>query len=268
MSNDFHLSITRLKLSELPSEETVLAAGRAVLDSSSSWKEGKTFHRHGTTVRTFAQPKGPQDGAGWHCRVSEHTAEDATFDEFWAKLGVDKAENEKEFVHEIKKVKLVKQISPTQSVWTLYYTFPPPVAPRVFTVLQTVHLDNASPRTGIIVSIPIDLSSDPELAELEEKGVKGRYTSVERIKELENGKVEWRMATSSTPGGNIPQFITERTMPGKISADVPQFIQWFHTIRAKDAKAGSASAEVRKSTSEAAAVPAVSVAEGAGPGAA
>lgn len=52
---------------------------------------------------------------------------------------------------------------------------------------------------------------------MEEKGVRGRYVSVESIKELDGGKVEWTMATSSTPGGNIPQFVAERTMPGKIS---------------------------------------------------
>lgn len=75
-------------------------------------------------------------------------------------------------------------------------------------------------RVGYIVSIPIDLSGqgDEELAVLEEKGVKGRYVSVERVMELENGDTEWRMATSSTPGGSIPNFIVESTMAKKISS--------------------------------------------------
>lgn len=55
------------------------------------------------------------------------------------------------------------------------------------------------------------------MAKLEEKGVKGRYVSVERITELENGKVEWKMATSSTPGGSIPNFVVESTMASKIA---------------------------------------------------
>lgn len=54
------------------------------------------------------------------------------------------------YVPNIKKVTQVKSISPSQSIWTLYYTFPPPVSPRVFTVLQTTHLDQAS-RTGSVV---------------------------------------------------------------------------------------------------------------------
>jgi hypothetical protein len=70
---------------------------------------------------------------------------------------------------------------------------------------------------SIIVSIPVELGDDAQLAELEENGVKGRYVSVERLTILENGKIEWRMATSSTPGGNIPLFVSERTMASKIS---------------------------------------------------
>ncbi|KAG6376205.1 hypothetical protein JVT61DRAFT_2180 [Boletus reticuloceps] len=214
----YQLSITALKPQEVPSEDTIIALGKELIDSTATWKKGKTLAKG--KVLTLSRPKGPGDGAPWHCRASEHTKEDATFDEFWGKLGVDKAENEKEsvsssafidgltritrFIEPIKKVARVKSISDTQSIWTLYYTFPPPVSPRVFTVLQTVHLVESSPKSGIIVSVPIDLSADEELAKIEEKGVKGRYVSVERLLELEDGKVEWRMATSSSPGGSIP----------------------------------------------------------------
>lgn len=128
----------------------------------------------------------------------------------------------------------MKRISDTQSIWTLYYTFPPPVSPRVFTVLQTIRLLESSPKSGIIVSIPIDLHEDHELAKIEEKGVKGRYVSVERLLELEDGMVEWRMATSSTPGGSIPSFISEGSLPGQIASDVPHFLKWFHTVREKE----------------------------------
>ena len=71
---------------------------------------------------------------------------------------------------------------------------------------------------SIFVSVPVDLSSDPELAKFEEKGVKGRYASVERVKELPSGNTEWRMATSSSPGGRIPALLVENTMASTISA--------------------------------------------------
>ena len=71
---------------------------------------------------------------------------------------------------------------------------------------------------SLFISIPVDLTSDPELAKLEEKGVKGRYVSVETIKELPSGNTEWRMATSSSPGGRIPTFLVESSMASSISA--------------------------------------------------
>ncbi|OBZ69196.1 hypothetical protein A0H81_10772 [Grifola frondosa] len=232
MSTDLHLSITPLKITEIPSEDSIIASGQALLDSATSWKHGKTYQKN--TVRTLSRAKGPRDGAAWHCRVSEHPPGDATFDEFWSKLGVDKAENEMQFIPDIKKA-----------------TFP-----RVFTVVQTVHLSETSPKTGIIVSVPVDLTApgSEDLAKLEEKGVKGRYVSVERLTELDNGNVEWRMATSSTPGGKIPQFVAESSMASTISHDVTHFLHWFHSIRANptpattDESAPAATADVHAST--------------------
>jgi hypothetical protein len=69
------------------------------------------------------------------------------------------------------------------------------------------------------VQIPVDLSEDKELAGLEERGVRGGYVSAERLLQLENGNTEWRMAVSSTPGGKIPSFVSEMSLPGQI-ADV------------------------------------------------
>ena len=111
---DLYLSITPLKLSgkpcshrptpgvltgaaaEIPAESAAIKAGREVLESTATWKKGKSYQKN--TVRTCSRPKGPKDGTAWYCRVSEHGPEDATFDEFWAKLGQDKAENEMQYV--------------------------------------------------------------------------------------------------------------------------------------------------------------------------
>lgn len=128
--------------------------------------------------------------------------------------------------------------------------------------MQITRLNESSPRSGYvktvfkrtsglykchrtIVSIPVDLTEDQDLAKFEEKGVKGRYVSVERILELEDGSIEWRMATSSTPGGSIPSFFVEKSMDGKIAEvsnpdyrwtaadsrqDVPHFMKWLHSL--------------------------------------
>ncbi|KAI0372923.1 hypothetical protein BV20DRAFT_963358 [Pilatotrama ljubarskyi] len=267
-----HLSITPVKSSEIPSEDEIIKAGKELLEGTSSWKQGKSYQHN--KVKTYSRAKGPKDGAGWYARVSEHPKEDATFDEFWSKLGENKAENEMQYMPEIKKVTLIKRISPTQSVWSLFYHFPPPVSPRVFTVVQTTWLSTESPRTGIIVSLPVDLSDNADLAKMEEKGVKGRYASVERIQELENGKVEWRMATSSTPGGKIPQFVAESSMASTISRDVTHFLEWLHANRGKaeaqptSGEAAPSTAADMHATAEESAPPNSGMAEASGPGAA
>jgi len=232
-ASSFQWSLEPLKLSELPLEETLIAAAQNLIASASTWKQGKTYQK---TVKTYQSTTGGTGGSAptlhWHCRSSEHTPEEATFDQFWDKLGRNKAINEKEYIPEIKEVKKVKQVSHTAEIWTLYYTFTPLVSPRVFTELQVYHLEegtDSSPRTGLIISIPVDLSSDPELAKLERKGVKGRYVSVERIMTLESGDTEWRMATASTPGGKIPNFIAESTMDSTIAKDVPHFLKWLRS---------------------------------------
>lgn len=225
----FQLTNNAVKLGDIPPESTIISLGNELLATTDSWRKGKTFAKG--KVLTLHRPPGYGDESSWYCRVSRHDKEDATFDEFWSKLGVNKAENEKQFVSAIKQVAEVKRISATQSIWTLYYTYPPPVSPRVFTVLQTTYLNSAAPRSGLIISIPIDLSEDEELAKIERKGVRGRYVAVERLLELDDGKVEWRMATSASPGGMIPSFIAKSSMPGQIAADVTHFLKWFHTIR-------------------------------------
>ena len=41
--------------------------------------------------------------------------------------------------------------------------------------------------------------------------------SVERLLELGDGRTEWKMATSSDPGGLIPNFLAESALPSKIA---------------------------------------------------
>ncbi|KAG6820859.1 hypothetical protein H0H93_010686 [Arthromyces matolae] len=252
--DNFQLSIDPLKPASLPSEETIIRAGTLLMESTSAWKQGKIYH---TNVRTCHRPKGNTDGASWHCRISQHPPTEVSFDQLWAKLGEDKALNEKEseshatspwhanlltyetspfiyrFIPEIKEVVKLKDVSPTASIWALFYTFSPPVSPRVFTVMQVRQLDTSDARRkGIIVSLPIDLTApeDKKLKALEPEGVRGRYVSVETLQELENGNTEWRMATSSTPGGLIPTFLVESTMDSKIAADVPHFLKWLQSL--------------------------------------
>ena len=50
------------------------------------------------------------------------------------------------FIPDLKKVKLVKSLSPNAEIWTLYYELSPILSPRVFTVLQVKQLSETDSR--------------------------------------------------------------------------------------------------------------------------
>jgi len=245
-SEDFYPSITPLTLDSIPSVEAILKVALPLIQESESWGPSGTFeHKRSirTSVHTVHRPKGPKDGAPWYGRLSEHTKEHGTWDDFWAGLGVNHSEHEAEYYPELKCVTCLERISPQQEIWTLHYALRPPISDRVFTVVITTHVDKDETtglRTGYIISLPIDVSSNPDYSKQEAPVTRGRYSSIERIQETTDGGVNWRMITSSTPGGAIPQWIANRSIPGKIQEDVPAYIEWMHKRREQAEKESSA----------------------------
>jgi hypothetical protein len=74
---------------------------------------------------------------------------------FYIRLPLEKVvrsdERGNRYIEAVKKATLVKKISPTQEIWTMYYEFSSfGISPRVFTVLQIVHYESSSPRTGCV----------------------------------------------------------------------------------------------------------------------
>jgi len=120
----------------------------------------------------------------------------------------------------------------------LHYTFGPLLAQRTFTVLLVTSMSYSSAndmKEGWVVSVPFDTSTDPECQQLEGMwgkggrggvGVRGKYAAVEWIREVGDGKLEWRMATTSSPGGRIPKFLAEAATPKAIARDVKHFLDW------------------------------------------
>lgn len=71
---------------------------------------------------------------------------------------------------------------------------------------------------SIVVTIPIDLSSKStrNLAELEEKGVRGLYVCVEHIQEMAGDIIEWRRVACLNPGGFIPRCMAQKGVLNKL----------------------------------------------------
>ncbi|KAH7344157.1 hypothetical protein B0J17DRAFT_714312 [Rhizoctonia solani] len=215
------LKLEPVSLKDLPDIHAVLAEAKSLIGDIPNWNEGKEYHG-------FA-PICPLEGMTLLLN-SVHESDDGTFEEFWNCLGVNHSLNEKEYVPEVNSARLLASFEGFEA-WTMGYKFTPPVWDRTFTVLIACVLEEQPVRQGFVLSLPLDVSSDQTLATQEPRGVRGRYISIERVKEI-GGKVEWTMATRSDPGGLIPSFLSEPAMPGKISEDVPHAIDWIKTKRA------------------------------------
>ncbi|CAG7853725.1 SubName: Full=Uncharacterized protein {ECO:0000313/EMBL:CCA69998.1} [Serendipita indica DSM 11827] len=210
--SDFYPSITPVKVQNIPSRETLLDVMVPILLESEQWQAGKEFEEPEwkTAIKTFSRHKTAKDGAMWHGRVSEHSEETTGgWEAVWQGIGVNHTLHEKEYYHELEKAELVKAFNEHQEIWTVYYHLRPPASNRVFTELITTHVstDEATGlRTGYVMSIPVDISSDPELRQKEFSGTKGAYSAIERVKELPDGGVNWRYTFSSTRDPHIDAF--------------------------------------------------------------
>jgi len=83
-----------IKPSEIPSEDEIVVFGKEILAASDNWKQGKVYKKVVKTSTYSPNPKGGNVGTKWACRFSEHAREEGTFDDFWNRLGMNKAENE------------------------------------------------------------------------------------------------------------------------------------------------------------------------------
>lgn len=129
----------------------------------------------------------------------------------------------------------------TVAVYQLSAQFPGPTSPREFITLlitsdtslsDASSIAGASPRHYMVVSIPV---SHPE-APPRNGMVRGFYESIEMIREIpladastdgaDHNPVEWIMVTRSDPGGGIPRFMVERSVPSSIVQDAVKFLDW------------------------------------------
>ncbi|KAI1847382.1 hypothetical protein JX266_006607 [Neoarthrinium moseri] len=102
-----------------------------------------------------------------------------------------------------------------------------PLKDRTFPVLQMTAAARGKSEF-LVVSIPVPDFGTAEASRLaREKGAQvASYVSVERIRKLDDGRIEWLMATASDAGGVLPMWVQNMAMPGVVWKDVPLFLGW------------------------------------------
>ena len=156
----------------------------------------------------------------WYSRRSVH--KNHTYEQFRKGLYINHALNEKEYIHDIIETRKLEGTSDGKvEIWQSTYNMPALINNRTFVSVIYI-FENTEIPEFYVVSRP---ALHP-LSKIVKGAVRGYYESVERVKKLENGEIEWIMATTSDAGGYIPTFLSELAMPSKISEDVPAFLSW------------------------------------------
>ncbi|RWA04022.1 hypothetical protein EKO27_g11080 [Xylaria grammica] len=116
---------------------------------------------------------------------------------------------------------------------------------RTFPVLQlscAVKEGTGAPEF-VIVSIPVPdyATSDKANLSKEKDAQIAFYVSIERIRKLSDGKIEWLLGTASDAAGVLPLWIQDKALISIVWKDVPLFLGWIASERNKTgAKTSSA----------------------------
>ncbi|RSH93358.1 hypothetical protein EHS25_007714 [Saitozyma podzolica] len=202
----------------------------------------RRFSRQGKPESNGHHPNGDGNGVGDEAssvNVSEVERQAAVmtsqphglYERFRRGLLEYHSENEREYIESCRETQCLQVFQPhVAEVWRLTYVTPPPTNPRTFVVLllsRELKIEPLGERCFMNISLPFEHPECAAKTGEEKSRVRGKYVSVERVRELEDGeKVEWKMATSSDAGGNIPRFVTNSSLPNSISEDVPSFLKW------------------------------------------
>jgi hypothetical protein len=185
----------------------------------------------------------------WFLRRSVHedaaTKGTADWDEWVRSFKEGHADTEKEFTPTVMSTKLEQQwdcsgveIQIGQDTWenlTLkleqsVHKLPAPLKNRVFPVVQ-VTASARGRRDFVVAQIA---ARDLQAEKREDDGlVRAAYTSVERLRELKEGKpgIEWVMGTASDARGVLPAWMQKMAVPGAVAKDVDMFLDWISKER-------------------------------------
>ncbi|KAI5481756.1 hypothetical protein MNV49_000033 [Pseudohyphozyma bogoriensis] len=178
-----------------------------------------------------AEREALHNGVAWHMRTSTIASDQYPYHVWHDALAVDHAKKEAEYIASLSRV---VDVDGAGTILKLY-ALPFPTTNRSFLAhLIVLETETPSPtadapplRSFQVFSLP---ASTPKPLPEDKGYVRGSYVAVEEIREVvgEDGKlvIEWRCASQSTPGGNIPTRIAQSHMASSMASDIPAIFAW------------------------------------------
>ncbi|KAI5956961.1 hypothetical protein KGF54_000580 [Candida jiufengensis] len=200
----------------------LLEESEKILKSIPNWEKGKSYYQD-TSYPVETSHK-TIDGNYWCARETE--LKNIDVEKFknciigTTEIGFTHSNHELNYVHPIQEmiVNDLKKYEDNGWSYTIHalYNFGFPLTKRYFNEL--VHVFVANDR-ALIISVPIKGKED---------GVLGTYISIEEIKWTAHS-VNWIVATTSSAGGMIPDFLTKMSLGGELVKDVPEVLAYINS---------------------------------------
>ncbi len=117
----------------------------------------------------------------------------------------------------------------TTRVFNQFYYLAPPkfhhLNNTTNTNTNTTDIENDISEYSFVVSIVGDyFKPNP-------KHTRAEYSSIERIRKLNNGKIEWIVATCSEPHVTCPKWLQHKVTVRSLAANIPQYFKWVASHR-------------------------------------
>ncbi|KAK9461445.1 uncharacterized protein V1516DRAFT_374371 [Lipomyces oligophaga] len=198
----------------VPPATAVSMARALVAEMDQTWTRGPAYNAENNRVQTYTRFL---YGEKWFARLSVH---DEPWEWFDYGLLRDHTENECDYISSLESF---TEFYPTDDLgWRgvhLIFKFIFPLSRRdIAEYILAVQPDPAV-REFFVLSVPADEPVTPG-------HVKGQYSSIERVVQLDNGQIQWTMATVGGGGGPIPKPIQDIFFPRIIANNVPSFLSW------------------------------------------
>ncbi|KAK9464946.1 hypothetical protein V1512DRAFT_267251 [Lipomyces arxii] len=193
-------------------EAAVDLARSLVSEVARTWKRESAYPYY-SGVQTYSRKL---LGEKWVARISIH---ELPWDWFKAGICDDHTENELEYIDQFE---TYTEIDAGESGWkgiVAKYALSFPLSVRELPEWVLAVQPDPEIREFFVISVPAKCP-------ISKGAVLGRYTSVEQVRELRDGRIEWTMAFTSDGGGTIPRWIQNLVLPSTTAKDVPSFIEW------------------------------------------